>query len=99
MVTEPRDPLSCPPATVTWTLVLDAEAIVVLCGTPGAPCLPPSGSRALTDGGPLGSGLMPEDDRANLPGCAKQDVVDEAGMSELKVSMGAWSPCKASCRS
>lgn len=71
MVTEPRDPPSCPPATVTWTLVLDAEEMVVLCGPPGALCLSPSGTRELTDGRTLGSGLTPEDDRANLAGCGK----------------------------
>lgn len=103
MVTVPRDPPSCPPATVTWTLVLDAEETAVLCGTPSALCLSPRGSRELTGGGTLGSALTPEEESANLAGCGKQDAVDTAAMSELKVRVGvgvrAWSPCKASCLS
>lgn len=101
MVTEPIDPLICPPATVTWTLVFGPEDAEGPCDQPGILCRSPKGRTELLDGWPLDSCLAwtLEDDRVNPAGCGKNDVVGRAAISELKARMGAWSACKASCLS
>lgn len=70
MVTELSDPLSCPPATVTWTLALDPEETEGLCDQPGTLCRSPSGRTELADGWPLDRCFVwtLEDDTVNLAG-------------------------------
>lgn len=102
MVTELRDPVSCPPATVTWTLVFDPEETAGLCDQPGTLCLSPRGSKEEPAGWPLDSCLdvwMLEEDMVYLDGCGRKDVVDRVAMSELKVSTGVWRVWRASCLS
>ncbi len=101
MVTVLRDPLSCPPATVTWTLVLDPEDTAGLCDQPGTLCRSPKGRTEWAAGWLLDScfAWTLEDETVNLAGWGKKDVVGRAAMSELMVRMGAWSVCKASCLS
>lgn len=97
MVTVLKDPLSCPPATVTWTLVFGPEDTEGLCDQPGTLCRSPKGSTEWAAGWILDScfAWTPED-MVNLAGCGKRDVAGRAAMSELTVRMGAWSVCKAS---
>lgn len=101
MVTELRDPLICPPATVTWTLVLGPEVTEGLWDQPGTLSLSPKGRTEWAAVCPLDScfAWTLEDDTVYLAGCGKKDVVGRAAMSELSVRMGAWSVCKASCLS
>lgn len=85
MVTVLRDPLICPPATVTWTLVLGPEETGGFCNQPGALCRSPRGRTEPADGWPLDScfAWMLEDDTVNLVGCGKKDGAGSAAMSEL----------------
>lgn len=91
MVTELRDPLSCPPATVTWTLVLGPEETEGLCDQPGTLCRSPKGRTECAVGWPLDScfAWTLEDDMVSLAGCGIKDVVGMVVMSELMVRMGA----------
>lgn len=99
MVTELRDPVTWPPATVTWTLVLGPEEAKVLCDQPVTLCRSPRTPWVTV--WPLDNcfAWTLEDDTATLEGCGKKDVVGRAAMSELNVRTGAWSICKASCLS
>jgi len=98
MVTEPTDPLICPPATVTWTLVFGPEVTEGLCDQPGTLCRSPKGRTEWAAGCPLDSCLAwTLEDTVYLAGCGKKDLVGRAAMSELRVRVGAWSVCKASC--
>lgn len=98
MVTELTDPLSWPPATVTWTLVLGPGDTEGLCDQPGTLWRSPSGRTEWATGWPLDScfAWTLEDDTVNLAGCGKKDLGGRAAMSELKARMGAWSVCRAS---
>lgn len=101
IVTVLRDPVSCPPATVTWTLVLGPEEAEELWDQPGTLWRSPKGSTERVADWLFDSCFpwMLEDDMVTLEGCGIKDVVGRAAMSELKVTTGAWSVCKASCLS
>lgn len=104
MVTVLRDPPTCPPATVTWTLALGMEETWVLCNQPGALLRSTRGSAEPAGGWPLESCLAwrPEDNAVNLVGCGRKEVaaaVGGAAMSGPKVRTGAWSARSASCLS
>ena len=101
MVTVLRDPVSCPPAIVTWTLVLGPERAEGLWDHPGTLCRSPKGRTELVADWLFDSCLAAtlEDSRAILEGCGKKDVLGSAAVSELKVRTGALSVCKASCLS
>lgn len=101
MVTVPSDPVSCPPATVTWTLVLDPEEAEGFWDQPGTLRRSRKGRMEWGAGWLFSSCLawMLEDDTVNLEGCGKKDVAGTAATSELKVRTGEWSVCRASCLS
>lgn len=101
MVTVLRDPVICPPATVTWTLVLGPGEEEGLWDQPGTLCRSPKGRTERVLGWVFDScfACTLEDDRVNLEGCGKKDVVGKAAMSELMVRTGVWRVCKASCLS
>jgi len=101
MVTVPRDPVSCPPATVTWTLVFGPEEAAGLWDQPGTLCRSPR-DRAERVAVWLFDNCLAwtlEGNTGSLEGCGKKDVVGKAAMSELIVRTGARSVCKASCLS
>lgn len=95
------DPLSSPPATVTWTLAFGPGDTDGLCDQPGTLCRSPKGRTELRAGWPLDScfAWALEDDTVNLAGCGKKEAAGRAATSELKARMGAWSVCRASCLS
>lgn len=102
MVTEFTVPVSCPPATVTWTLVLGPEETALLPGDqPGTLWRSPSGRTLWVIVWPLDSCFewKLEDDRGTLEGCGRKDAAGRAAMSELRARTGAWSVCRASCLS
>lgn len=97
MVTELSDPVSCAPATVTWTLALDPTEDEGPGDQPGTLCRSPKGTREGPIAWLLDSCL--EVDTVILEGCGRKDAVDRAAMSELKFSTGACSVWRASCLS
>lgn len=101
MVTELRVPVSCPPPTVTWTLVLGPEEAEELCDQPSPLRRSPTAMTVWVRGWALEVCFTwaLEDEMVNLEGCGKKDVAGRAGMSELKGRTGAWSICRASCLS
>lgn len=100
MVTVLRDPVSCPSATVTWTLVF-GPVLAAFWDQLGTPWRPPTGRTEWGEGWLFESCFvwMLEDDTVNLEGCGIKDVLGKAAMLELKARTGAWSVCKASCLS
>lgn len=101
MVTELKDPVSCPPANITWTLAWGPEGAEVLCDQPGTLCRSTMGKTLWVMVWPLDSCLAWTlgDDTVVLEGCGKKDAVARAALSELNMRMGEWSICKASCLS
>lgn len=104
MVTVLRDPPTCPPATVTWTLALGTEETWVLCSQPGALLRSTRGSEEPAGGWPLESCLAwrPEDNAVNRVGCGRKEgvaAVGGAAMSGPKVRTGVCSVRSASCLS
>lgn len=104
MVTVPRAPAICPPATVTWTLALGTEVTWGPCNQPRGLLRSTRGSAEPPGGLPLEScfAWRPEDEEANLVGCGRKEVaaaVDGAAMSGLKERTGACSARRASCLS
>lgn len=98
MVTVLRDPVSCPPATVTCTLVLDPEEAEGLWAQPGTLCRSPKGRIERFVGWPFTNCLAwtLADEPVILEGCCWVDGVGNAAMSEPKARTGEWSACKAS---
>lgn len=101
IVTVLRDPGSCPPATVTWTLVFGPEVLAAFWDQLGTPWRSPTGRTEWGEGWLFETCFvwMLEDDTVNLEGCGIKDVLGKAAMLELKAKTGAWSVCKASCLS
>lgn len=104
MVTVPRDPPTCPPAIVTWTLALGMEETWVLCNQPGALFRSTRGSAEPAGGWPLESCLewTAGDNAVNLVGCGRKEVaaaVGSAAMPGLNARTGACIACRASCLS